>query len=364
LLAHLAIGLGLLDQTRIGTKGTGRQRTDVFGWAPTDLSSRLREQPPARRWAFLVQAWRDDVTLDESKGLPERWEATEFFYAGSWARTAFLRLLADLPPGRGLPEDALAATAAFHHPGILQGPALRGIIDAARVLGLVPVTGPVGLTRLGRALLEGPGAVEAALPPPRTDFTLQADHTVIAPPDLALDMTSRLERYADVESAAGARIYRLSERRIAAALDDGDTAAGILDFLETHSTVPVAQNVAHLIHDVQRRHGRLRAGTVSSYLRCDDPALLTRAVGVKAAKLNLLAPTVAVSALSVDKLIAALRARGLMPVAETPDGVTLAHSVNVVSADSRELPPLRCAAVVLDAAQIEALAKQVLENDS
>ncbi|MGH8904447.1 MAG: hypothetical protein ACRDYA_22885, partial [Egibacteraceae bacterium] len=38
LLAHLAIGIGLLDRTRIGAKGTGRQRTDVFGWTPTDLA--------------------------------------------------------------------------------------------------------------------------------------------------------------------------------------------------------------------------------------------------------------------------------------------------------------------------------------
>jgi hypothetical protein len=363
LLVHLAIGMGLLARTKLGTKGTGRQRTDMYGWAPTDLAARWREQSLTRQWGLLVQAWRDDVALDEFQGLPERWEPTGFFHARGWARTALLRLLADLPPDHGLPADALVATAAFHHPTMLGGAALSGIVDAARVLGLVPATGPVGLTRLGRALLDGPEAVEAALPSPRTDFTVQADHTVIAPPDLAHEMTIRLERYADVESAAGARIYRLSERRIAAALDDGDTAAGILGFFEEHSVVPVAQNVAHLIRDCERRHGRLRAGTVSSYLRCDDPALLTRAVGVKAAELHLLAPTVAVSPLSTDKLVAALRARGLMPVAETPDGAALVRPAKAANTNSRQLPTLRSAAVVSDQAVMEALAKQVLQHE-
>ncbi|MGH8886995.1 MAG: helicase-associated domain-containing protein [Egibacteraceae bacterium] len=364
LLVHLAIALGLLDRTRVGAKGTGRQRTDVLGWTPSELAPRMSAQAPAQQWGLLVQAWQDDTTLDESEGLPERWEATELFPTGTWARTALLRLLADLPPDRGLSMDALAATAAFHHPGLFRDRALAGAVDAARVLGLVPASGPVGLTRLGRALLDGPEAVEAALPAARTDFTLQADHTVIAPPDLAHDVTTRLERYADIESAAGARIYRLSERRIAAAIDDGDRAAGILGFLEEHSTVPVAQNVAHLIRDVQRRHGRLRAGAVSSYLRCDDPALLTGAVGVKAAKLHLLAPTVAVSALAADKLVAALRARGLMPVAEAPDGAVLARPEKAASTKSRQLPTLRSAAVFGDAAEMEALAKHVLENDA
>lgn len=364
LLAHLAIGIGLLDRTRIGAKGTGRQRTDVFGWAPTDLASRWRGQAPAQRWGLLVQAWRDDAMLDESQGLPERWDTTDCFHSAGWARTALLRLLADLPPDRGLSADALEVTGAFHHPGMLGASTLRGFVAAARVLGLVPATGPIGLTRLGRALLDGPEAVEAALPPPRTEFTVQADHTVIAPPDLASDVTAQLERYADVESAAGARIYRLSERRIAAALHDGDRAAKILSFLEQHSTVPIAQNVAHLIRDCERRHGRLRTGAVSSYLRCDDPALLTRAVGVKAAKLHLLAPTVAVSALSQDKLVAALRTRGLMPVTETPDGAVIARPAKVAGTKARQLPELRSAAVFGDQAVLEALAKQVWENES
>lgn len=363
LLAHLAIGLGMLDRAAIGAKGAGRQRTDVYGWAPTDLAARWRGQPPAQRWGLLVQAWRDDTTLDESEGLPERWESAELFPTGAWARTALLRLLADLPPGRGLPEEDLAATAAFHHPGLFDEQALRGVVAAARALGLVPAAGPIGLTRLGRALLDGPEAVEAALPPPRTDFTVQADHTVIAPPDLAFEVATRIERYADIESTAGARIYRLTERRIAAALDDGDAAASILDFLEAHSTVPVAQNVAHLIRDCERRHGRLRAGAASAYLRCDDPALLTRAVGVKAAKLHLLAPTVAVSSLSADKLVAALRDRGLMPVAEAPDGTALARPVKVAGTHSRQLPTLRSAPVIGDHAVMEALAKQVLETE-
>jgi Helicase conserved C-terminal domain len=366
LLAHLAVGLGLLGTMALGSKGSGRNRTEVRGWAPTDLAAQWRTEAPARQWALLIQTWRDDLTLDESEGLPERVEGGGLVPFSGIVRTALLRLLVELPPERGLPLDALTAVASFRHPALLDPQGVRGVVEAARVLGLVPATGPVGLTRLGRAVLDGPDAVEAALPPPRTEFTVQADQSVIAPPDLALDVSMALERLADIESTAGARIYRLSERRIATALDDGETAASLLDFLERHSTVPLAQNITHLIRDCERRHGRLRAGMASSYLRCDDPALLTSAVGVKAAKLRLLAPTVAVSPLERDKLVAALRGRGLMPVAESSDGATLARQEKVAARKRRsgsDLPPLRRNGVLLDPVALEALAKATLAND-
>ncbi|MGH8908270.1 MAG: helicase-associated domain-containing protein [Egibacteraceae bacterium] len=363
LLAHVAIMLGLLGRKVTATQGRGRNRTDTYGWAPTERAAEWRAAPPARRWALLVQIWVKETGIDEFNGLPERSDGTGFDPGLPHARRALLRMLAELPAGCGLAPADMGAQASFREPVLLPQPRVNGVVEAARVLGLVPPTGPIGLTRLGRALLDGPDAVEAAMPAPRKEFTVQADHTVIAPPDLAPDVITGLERYADVESAAGARIYRLSERRVAAALDDGQTAKQIIAFLDKHSTVPLAQNITHLIHDCQRRHGRLRVGAAGAYLRCDDPALLTRAVGLKAAKLRLLAPTVAVSELESDKLLGVLRGKGLMPVEEGPDGATLARRDQVAAVQSGGLPAVAPLGVLPDDAALEALAKSLIEDD-
>ena len=364
LLAAVAVSLGLLGQVSLGVKGRGRMRTETWVWSPTSLAAEFAALPAERRWALLVQTWRDAKNFDETQGLPERVEE-DLGPGGSLARSALLRLLRDLPAGTGLALEDLTLHAETHTSGNLRGPAVGFVVEGARALGLVPAQGPVGLTTLARALLEGPEALAAALPPPRAEFTVQADLSVVAPPDLAPDIAGQLERYAELESAAGARLYRLSERRIGAALDAGDTASDILDFLGEHTTAALAQNVEYLVRDCERRHGRLRAGACVSYLRSEDPAALSGALAVKAAKLRLLAPTVAVSSLPRAKVVAALRAKGLMPVAEDADGVTLAPAAATATPTARAgggLPALRDA-LEIRRADAEALAQKVLAAD-
>ncbi|MEX2620749.1 MAG: helicase-associated domain-containing protein [Egibacteraceae bacterium] len=341
LLVNLAVALGLLDQVQVGTTGRGRAAKPVLAWGPTALADDYASRPAEERWALLVQAWHDAEDLDETAGLPERLESTDW-YGVPVARAALLHLLAELAPGTGLDDDDLAAAAAHRYPALLHPPVAAHLAAAVRTLGLAPPDGPVGLTALGRALLDGPAALAVALPAPATSFVVQADLSVVAPPDLAPDIGARLARYAELESAAGARLYRLAESRMAAALDAGESDEDIVGFLDAHSGAPLPQNVTYLVGDVARRHGRVRAGGCAAYVRCDDAALLSRALGVKAAKLRALAPTVAVSALAPDKVVAALRARGLMPVAEDADGVVLRPAASAPApAAGLDLPDLR-----------------------
>ncbi len=327
LLANLAAELGLVGRVEVGVSGRGRNRQVERRWAPTSLADGWPQEPAARRWALLVQAWRDDHRLDEADGLPERRDAGDGYPDSTalLAREAWLRLLGDLPPGSGVAQDAVARTCQARRPLLLDPARVSGLVAAARFLGLVAADGPVGLTEAARVLLEGgPDALAERLPPPATEVIVQADSTVIAPPGAAPEVTTALARWADLESDAGARVYRLSERRLGAALDAGEAGEDVLAWLEEHSKVDVPQNVAYLVRDVARRSGRLRAGTAAAYLRCDDPALLTSAVAVGAAKLRLLAPTVAVSSLAREKLLAALAAKGVSAVAEGADGATVA----------------------------------------
>lgn len=362
LLAHLAISMGLLGTVETGASGRGRNRRVDLAYAPTPLAAAFAARPATERWVRLVAAWRDDRRLDEAGGLPERSASGDLAAVAADARRALLDALRRLPEDRGATVDELVALAAFHHPSLPTGDCAGGVVDGARALGLVPPDGPIGLTALGRAALQGVDAVEAALPPPSTTFTVQADHTVVAPPDLDPALTATLERYAVCESDAGARIYRLGETRLAAALDDGDTAETIVAFLCDHATAPVARNVTQLIEDVARRHGRVRAGSCHSYLRSDDPSLLARAVAVNAAKLRTVAPTVAVSSLPRAKLVGALRAKGLMPVAEDADGVAITEAPTVGASAwdvDDALPEMAAEPAEPD---VEALAKRLLDH--
>lgn len=318
---HLAVRLGLLGYVETGTTGRGRNRVTTFAWRPTTTADEWEALPAPSRWVLLVHEWRALDDLDEGEGLPERWDQPQ---SSSWSRPArecFLRLLVGLPDGTGLAEADLVTFARNRH-DLLDEATTRGLTTTARALGLVPTTGPVGLTTLGRAVLAGPDEVADVAADEAHQFTVQADQTVICPPDLAADVVARLERFVDLESDAGARIYRFSEARIGRALDSGETAASILAFLSEHSPTGVAQNIAHLLQDCERRHGRLRVGVAASYLHCDDPGLLARATSIKPAKLTILEPTVAVSTLAPTALLTALRKKGLMPVADGDDGTT------------------------------------------
>lgn len=166
-------------------------------------------------------------------------------------------------------------------------------------------------------------ALEQMLPAPVESLLVQADMTVIAPGRLARHVADALAEVADVESAGGGTVYRLSEASVRRALDAGVTRAEIAALFDRYSREPVPQSVSYLIDDVARRHGVLRAGRADAFLHSDDPALLAQALAAAAAAgvpLRALAPTVAVSPVDVTTLVEALRGAGLAPAAEDATG--------------------------------------------
>jgi predicted DNA-binding transcriptional regulator YafY len=121
-------------------------------------------------------------------------------------------------------------------------------------------------------------------------------------------------------------VYRLTEATVRRALDAGRTAAELHALFRTRSRTPVPQALTYLIDDVARRHGRLRVGTASAYLRCDDEALLTEVLADRATeplRLRRIAPTVLVSRAAVARVLEVLRRAGYAPVAESADGTVV-----------------------------------------
>jgi hypothetical protein len=197
--------------------------------------------------------------------------------------------------------------------------------DAARVLAL------------GERLGDAARLLAPLLPEPLDHVLLQADLTAVAPGPLQRPLAEMLGVLADVESKGGATVYRFTPASVRRALDAGRTASDLHTFLAEHSRTPVPQPLAYLIDDVARRHGHLRVGAASAYVRCDDDALLREILADKRSaglRLRALAPTVLASAADPATLLEGLRTMGYAPAAESAEGDVL-----ITRADAHRTPP-------------------------
>ncbi|MGV9311723.1 helicase-associated domain-containing protein [Streptomyces sp. NPDC003691] len=196
---------------------------------------------------------------------------------------------------------------------------------------------PNGCAGAERRLREAADALAPLLPEPLDHVLLQADLTAVAPGPLRRPLAETLAVLADVESKGGATVYRFTPGSVRRALDAGRTASELHTFLATHSRTPVPQPLSYLVDDVARRHGHLRVGAASSYLRCDDESVLDEILADKRSaglKLRRLAPTVVASLADPTPLLAGLRSMGYAPAAESAEGDVL-----IARAHARRTPP-------------------------
>ncbi|HEU4360597.1 MAG TPA: helicase-associated domain-containing protein, partial [Mycobacterium sp.] len=308
-------------------------------WAPTVAADRFTGLTAAQRWQLLASTWLDLAArpgLIGSRGPDGKTcgalSTPLFSTAAPLDRRLLLGLLADLPAGAGVTAATASSALIWQRPRWakrLQPGPVADLLAEAHALGLV---GRGAISSPARVLLsEADGAAGAAvdamtrvLPAPIDHFLVQADLTVVVPGPLNRELAEELAAVATVESAGAAMVYRVSEQTIRHALDVGRTGAALHSFFEKHSKTPVPQGLSYLIDDVARRHGQLRIGLATSFVRCDDPALLAQAVaGTQQLGLRVLAPTVAVAQAPIAEVLAALRDAGFAPAAEDSTGAVV-----------------------------------------
>lgn len=319
---------------------------------PTTAADDWLSRDLPTRWARLAAWWaastrtaalvgtRDDRGAVRTALGPEA--------ARPWAprlRRAVLGMIAEAGPGAAPGTEQVRDALAWRTPRAV--PPADAVAAVLREAGWLGVLGAGALVPAARALLDAPedpvpglaDGLAAALPPAVDDLLLQADLTGIVPGRPAHDLEALLDSCARVESRGGAVTVRFTPESVRTALDAGSTADELLAALAAHARGGVPQPLEYLVRDAARRHGRLRTGAASSYVRTEDPALLAGlAEDPRHAALGLvrLAPTVLAAQAPLHELLAALRARGLAPVAETPDGQVL-HAAPTV----RRVPAAR-----------------------
>ncbi|APU17689.1 helicase-associated domain-containing protein [Actinoalloteichus fjordicus] len=305
-------------------------------WLLTVAADTWTASHSEQRWATLALAWLDMPRLPALAGSRDDRERLLSVLAeelrrprAPLARRRALDELGTLPANTALrSDDSLVELLAWRAPrqgGRLRDEQVRWALSEAAAVG---VSALGRLSSAGRALLsdgqaEAARLMGAAMPPPLDHILVQADLTVIAPGPLESDLASDMALVADVESAGSATVYRVGEASVRRALDAGRSATELHDLFAERSRTPIPQSLTYLIDDVARRHGRLRGGSAGSFLRCEDPVLLTEVLGRPEAaqfELRRLAPTVLVSPLPLAELLDGLRGAGLAPVAEGLDG--------------------------------------------
>ncbi|MGW8768138.1 helicase-associated domain-containing protein [Streptomyces sp. NPDC055815] len=386
---ELCFGAGLL-----ASDGEADER-----YAPTPAYDDWLDLPPAERWARLVAPWLMATRVAglvggaDAKGRTlaalgpdlDRAPAPE-------VRHRVLELLATLPPGAAADPETLFArmrwerplrTAAQAGPPRPPQPAAgaeetaapaaevhedlrsrlaRWTLAEAELLGL---TGRGALAAPARALLNLPLAEAAApadhggrvelsvaagraatllaplLPEAVDHVLLQADLTAVAPGPLRRPLADALSVLADVESKGGATVYRFTPGSVRRALDSGRSASDLHDFLTAHSRTPVPQPLAYLIDDVARKHGHLRIGAASAYVRCDDDTVLGEILADRrsaALGLRRLAPTVLAAQTDPASLLDGLRSMGYAPAAESAEGDVLITRADAYRTPARTAP--------------------------
>lgn len=379
-------------------------------YAPTPASDDWLRLPAQERWTVLATAW---LAATRTAGLVGSRDAKGRALSALGpdldrslapeVRRRVLELLAALPEGASAAPAELLDRLRWDRPlrggagtDALRAELLRWTVTEAELLGL---TGRGALAGHARALL-GPGPTvprrrtasaatttptpttpaEAAaaaataasrlaplLPQPLNHVLLQADLTAVAPGPLEAPLAEMIGVLADIESKGGATVYRFTPESVRRALDAGRTAADLHAFLAEHSRTSVPQPLSYLIDDVARRHGRLRVGAASAYLRCDDDNLLSELLADRRASglgLRRLAPTVLAAQTAPETLLERLRAMGFAPAAESAEGDVVITRADAVRTPRRAAPtPVTDGPPVPDGTLLGAAVKAIRAGD-
>ena len=344
-------------------------------WTPTPTYDIWREQPVAQRWAFIAQAWllmtRTPALVSGRDDSGTRVNALARDLDRSLtpdARRSVLEELIHLAPGESPAHASLVERLQWRRPRRVSDLWQLVIETTPAEAERLGVTGLGALSEHGRELLRTTSAqvaaqearaahrmsgiptgsadvvvaLEKSLPALVDYILLQADLTAIAPGPLEPELSRELGLIANIESTGGATVYRFSDATIRRGLDAGRGASDILTMLTMKSKTPVPQPLEYLVHDAARRHGSLRIGVATGYIRCDDPTILTEIMADRRLT-NLrfvrLADTVIATTNPVDNVLERLRESGFAPSVENSDGAVVVRRPKDRRTPPRPRPP-------------------------
>jgi hypothetical protein len=290
-------------------------------------------QTPADRWQMLASQW---LITSRVSGLVGRVEAKNVAALGpeldrvnaARVRALTLELLREnqgIAPDWNSFKEVLSWRAPVRRNSSLQEELAEWTLREAEWLG---ITGQGSISKFGSEFLNGDdlSSINEDLPKTVDHILIQSDNTAIAPGPLEHEISQALAMMAEIESRGGATVYRFTESTIRRALDHGKTGDEIKTFLIKTSKTPMPQPLEYLIADVAKKHGKLRVGNTSSFIRCEDTALISQIMNDKKLEilaLRRIAPEVAICDVDATDAMRLLRECGYLPAAESANGMIL-----------------------------------------
>jgi len=288
---------------------------------------------PADRWQMLASQW---LITSRVSGLVGRVEAKNVAALGpeldrvnaARVRALTLELLREnqgIAPDWNSFREVLSWRAPVRRNSSLQDELAEWTLREAEWLG---ITGQGALSKFGAQFLAGDdlSSINEDLPKTVDHILIQSDNTAIAPGPLEHEISQALAMMAEIESRGGATVYRFTESTIRRALDHGKTGDEIKTFLIKTSKTPMPQPLEYLIADVAKKHGKLRVGNTSSFIRCEDTALISQIMNDKKLEilaLRRIAPEVVICDMDATDAMRVLRDCGYLPAGESANGMIL-----------------------------------------
>lgn len=316
-------------------------------WLPTTTSDVWLSKSESDKWHTLAKAWLTMVRSPHVIGSDHNGKrinalSTEVERAQAPdIREAVLHVLADAAPHLSVNSESVVEVVNWRRPrrrSIARDDMVRATLREAELVGF---TGLGSLSAAGRAIAQGQDPKSALQPylPALVDHVLvQADLSAVAPGPLTSEAAHLMSLLADVESTGAATVYRISDSSVRRALDAGMSSMEVMDAFTRLSKTELPQPLRYLVDDVARRHGSIRVGVASSYIRSDDETLIAQMLADKklaALRLMKLAPTVVATGVSADVVLERLREAGLSPMAESAEGVMVIRQASARRAPSK-----------------------------
>jgi len=290
-------------------------------------------QTPADRWQMLASQW---LITSRVSGLVGRVEAKNVAALGpeldrvnaARVRALTLELLREnqgIAPDWNSFKEVLSWRAPVRRNSSLQEELAEWTLREAEWLG---ITGQGAISKFGAQFLNGDdlSSINEDLPKTVDHILIQSDNTAIAPGPLEHEISQALAMMAEIESRGGATVYRFTESTIRRALDHGKTGDEIKTVLIKASKTPMPQPLEYLIADVAKKHGKLRVGNTSSFIRCEDTALISQIMNDKKLEilaLRRIAPEVVICDVDATDAMRLLRECGYLPAGESANGMIL-----------------------------------------
>jgi hypothetical protein len=305
-------------------------------------------QRPSAKWLTLTSAWLSTsrvsglVGNEDSKNVAPLGPELDRVNAAS-VRSLVLSLLKDHREGAITP-DSMVAIASWHRPskriGGIHPSHILFTLREAEWLGL---TGQGVISEYGLALLDQRSLeqIDIDLPKDVDHILIQSDNTAIAPGPLAQEIAQEMALLADIESRGGATVFRFTDSTIRRALDHGKTGEEITKFLKLTSKTSMPQPLEYLIADVAKKHGKLRVGSTTSFIRCEDQSVIVAILSDKKLEgmgFRRIASEVLISDLEVDDAVNVLRNAGYLPALEDSKGILLSGA-RIMRSQSKARPP-------------------------